>query len=163
MKTCLVLLLFCEVVRSAESRREGIRACRRNVENVEHGRQAKKQLRWSGRARRLTRPLTHDRVCLVSDVEKSTEGGGRGGRSGRGRKTESRGNTESPGKVPKSPRPNGGRLWTSRRPQTHHEVLKPPFNAFSLIQKRHVYLSLLWFLFFPDKSSLFYNANKIYS
>lgn len=73
--TCLVLLPFCEVVRSTESKEKGIGACWRNVENVEHGGQTKKQLCWSGRARRVTRPLTHDCVCLVSDVEKSTERG----------------------------------------------------------------------------------------
>lgn len=73
--TCLVLLPFREVVRSTESREKGIGACWRNVENVEHGGQTEKQLCWSGRARRVTRPLTHDCVCLVSDVKKSTEGG----------------------------------------------------------------------------------------
>lgn len=82
VNTCLVLLPFREVVRSSESRGKGIRACRRNVENVEHGGQTKTQLCWSRRARRLTRPLTHDCVCLVSDVEKSTERGGRRGERG---------------------------------------------------------------------------------
>lgn len=166
---CLVLLLFCEVIRSTESRRKGIRASRRNVENVEHGRQAKKQLRRSKRAHRVMRPLTHDCVCLVSDVEKSTERGDRGRGAG-GKmdgKIQSRGNTKSPYKVPKWPWPYVDRLWTSRRPQTHHEVLQLPteplFKAFSLTQRRHTYLSLLSFLFLPDKSSLFYNANKIYS
>lgn len=88
VNTCLVLLPFREVVRSTESREKGTGACRRNVENVEHGGQTKKQLRWCGRARRITRPLTHDCVCLVSDVETSTERGWERSRSGRGRKMD---------------------------------------------------------------------------
>lgn len=99
---CLVLLPFREVGRSTESREKGIGACWRNVENLEHGGQ-KKQLRWSGRAHRVTRPLTHDCVCLVSDVEKSTEKGGRRGERGAGGGGKMDGKTQRAELTQKSP------------------------------------------------------------
>lgn len=78
---------FAAVQWGREVTQEQVKKHHRNVENVEDGGLTKTQLRWSGRARRVTRPLTHDCVCLVSDVEKSTRRGEKGGeRSRRGGK-----------------------------------------------------------------------------